>query len=381
MVSQETGHDQRTPLLGHEESLDILRQGLRNGHLAHAWIFHGPEGIGKRTVAIRLAELLLDPATGPSHVDDFSADQSSETVQLVHAGTHPDLHLIRKELAQDSIDPTLRSRKMTNIPIDLLRERMLGGMVGSRTCDASVSRTPYLGHNKVFIIDEAELLDEPGQAALLKTLEEPPDGTYIILVTTMEHRLLPTIRSRCQRLGFGPLDQEHMRACLEHMAESVDGNDLDTVVRFAEGSPGMASIAIEAGIPGWINVLEPMLQELDSGGYPVELSNTLSELAGEYAETLAKKSRQASKEAANRRACRLLISVLLQRSRNMIRAAIDQEESMDRIDLLMAVVELLSQADRRVGSNVQMKVLMADLVAQWASLVEQHSGHALESAS
>ena len=88
-------------------------------------------------------------------------------------------------------------------------------MIGGRTSDgkqhdSSAYKTPVSGDKKGFIIDEAELLDESGQNALLKTLEEPPLGTFIILVTSRDDALLQTIKSRCQLVYFSPLSNQKL---------------------------------------------------------------------------------------------------------------------------------------------------------------------------
>src|SRR5690606_4650358 len=111
------------------------------------------------------------------------------------AWPHPDLHVVTKELARYSEDRSTRERKLTQIPVDVLRTELI----------EPVYRAAQMGHGKVFIVDEAELLNDAGQNAMLKTLEEPPAGTTIILVTSIQDRLLPTIRSRCQRVAFVPL--------------------------------------------------------------------------------------------------------------------------------------------------------------------------------
>ena len=190
-------------VLGHDRPIATLRAAIDAGRVHHAWVFAGPMGVGKLTTARALASIILDPTASPTLTGKIEPDPDSQTQRLIRAGSHPDLHVITKELSAVSEEATLRAKKQRNIPIDLLRERMIGGRVphGSPTgrfIEPVIGKAPQLGHAKVFIIDEAELLDAYGQNALLKTLEEPPRDSYIILVTTAEERLLPTIRSRCR---------------------------------------------------------------------------------------------------------------------------------------------------------------------------------------
>ena len=185
-------------ILGQERAIDTLLTALGSGRVHHGWIFSGPLGVGKFTTAVEFARLLLDPHAAPNLAGEIEADPEGETSRLIDAGTHPDLHVIRKELALFSDNPQLRARKLSNIPIDVLRERMIGGKTSDDRPHVAVAyRKPAQGHGKVFIIDEAELIDVYGQNALLKTLEEPPPATYIFLITSRPERLLPTIRSRC----------------------------------------------------------------------------------------------------------------------------------------------------------------------------------------
>ena len=199
---------------GHQRPLTTLRSALEGDRMHHAWIFSGPEGVGKCTVAEELARILLDPTLDGSHLGEPEPVLNTEVGILLAAGTHPDLHVIRKEDAAWSDNRQLRERKQLNIPLDLLRERMIGGRTSDgKIKEAPAYRTPSMGNGKVFIIDESELLDRTAQNVLLKTLEEPPAGTYIILVTSKPDQLLPTIRSRCQQLPFGGLGADSMADC------------------------------------------------------------------------------------------------------------------------------------------------------------------------
>ncbi|MEL7087151.1 MAG: hypothetical protein AAGL98_01715, partial [Planctomycetota bacterium] len=220
-------------ILGQTHALDQLHAQLTSGRVHHAQIFHGPAGVGKFTTALALAKVLLCHAperdlagrvtacggcvscltfrpapeeAGPDATPGAGAGAAAGAGAGAGAFpgvAHPDLHVVNKELARYSDDRQVRDRKLTSIPVDVLRTALI--------------EPAYLGaqlnHGKVFIVDEAELLNAAGQNVLLKTLEEPPTpddntgggGTTIILVTANEDRLLPTIRSRCQRIAFVPL--------------------------------------------------------------------------------------------------------------------------------------------------------------------------------
>ena len=298
------------PVLGQPRAIGLLATAMQRGCLPHALILHGPFGVGKFTTAMTCAQLILDPEATEEHLTAFAPPTDTRTAALIGRGAHPDLHVIRKELVAYSSNAAVRTRKQRNIPIDLLRERMIGGRTGDDAWhDAVVSKTPLHGHGKVFIIDEAELLESAGQNSLLKTLEEPPPGTHIFLVTTNEDRLLPTIRSRCQRIAFGPLDADAMAHWLDASGLEFDGPQREWIEAFAAGSPGTAVIATENRFFDWHRSLAPMIRDLESGQYPAELADTMATLVNDYAEAKVKASANASKEAANHDGARQLFAL------------------------------------------------------------------------
>ena len=358
----------RPSILGQDRALETLQAALSGGHVHHAWIFHGPAGVGKFTTAMEFARLLLDPTVDRRALAEFRAPATGKTASLVDSGTHPDLVVIRKERTEDSSIASLRDRKQTNIPVDLLRELMLGGEVDGRMLDAPVARTAYLGHGKVFLIDEAELLDSVGQNALLKTLEEPPAGTYIVLITTREDRLLPTIRSRCQRVAFKPLDVESMRAWLDRDGSAAtlagDRESLEWLLRFADGSPGEFAIAFRRGAHAWAGELVPAFRDLERGKFDPKLSERMAELIAECAESIVKENPKASKDAANRLGSRLLLAILALHVRDELRAAAERgdEAAAAWRAGFGGVLEIADEAIRR---HLNLKHVLANLVAQW----------------
>jgi len=359
-------HHEGPVLFGQDAAAAALSRAIRSGHMHHAWILHGPVGVGKCTAAMECARLLLDPDATAAHIDAFKAPRDTRTGELIDAGSHPDLHLISKERAEESSIKELRDRKQTNIPLDLLRELMIGGAVGDgKSFDSPVWRGAYFGHNKVFIIDEAELLDPYGQNALLKTLEEPPAGTYIFLVTTLEERLLPTIRSRCQRVAFRTLDARAMDACFDRLA--IPTEERGWLSRFADGAPGTAELAHKHGLKAWSDELLPRFATLERGQFDAGLADRLAELVGDFAERVVKENPKASKEAANRLGVRcLLLSVGAHVRESIARAA-----AGDDAEALAHAVRragLIAALEGEIRANVNLKHALADLVAQWGAL-------------
>ena len=359
-------HHEGPVLFGQEQATAQLAHAIRSGHMHHAWILHGPQGVGKATAAMECARLLLDAEATDGHLDAFKAPRGSRVAELIDAGSHPDLHVIRKERAEDSSIKELRDRKQTNIPLDLLRELMIGGVVGDgKSFDSPVWRGAYFGHNKAFIIDEAELLDPYGQNALLKTLEEPPPGTYIFLVTTQEERLLPTIRSRCQRVAFRALDAGAMHAWFERYA--VDESQRAWLAEFSEGAPGTAELAHKHGLRAWSEELLPRFAALEDGTFDGGLADRLAELVGEFAERVVKENPKASKEAANRLGTRCALLTLASRSRVQIAEAARRGDAQAVAEAAYRV-ELIVRLEGEVRANVNLKHALANLVAQWGAL-------------
>ncbi len=344
-------------ILGQQRAIDTLRAGLRSRRLAHAWIFAGPRGVGKFTTAMELARMILDPSAGP----EGNVDPAGEISRMIDAGVHPDLHVIRKELAVFSDDADIRRRKQLNIPIGVVREHIVGGLVGEKFHDAPAWKTPAIGRAKVFIVDEAEMLERESQNALLKTLEEPPLRTYIILVTSGPERLLPTIHSRCQRAQFTPLDDRAMSQWFAQRDLGVAPEERAWIAGFCRGSPGLALIAAEYGFFKWQQALDPMLDSLDRGRYPTEMGQVMSDLVEGFSKAWVSAHENASKDAANKDGARYLFSILAAHADRCLAAAAERGDDPERWE---AAIELISEAESQMHSNVNLKHLLENLAVQ-----------------
>jgi DNA polymerase-3 subunit delta' len=184
-MSNEKQSNQSSPLsfrdiLGQERARFYLRAALSRGRLAHAYLFLGPEGVGKESVARALAGALNCTELR----EDGDACGSCPSCKRIMAGTHPDFLVIR---------PTSKDRE-PEIKIDQIREfRRL------------TNYPPVAGGWRVALIKPAEAITAEATSALLKTLEEPPPQNLLILTAGIETQLFPTIVSRCQKLAFTPL--------------------------------------------------------------------------------------------------------------------------------------------------------------------------------
>lgn len=355
-------------ILGQPAALDALRNQLATGRVHHAQIFHGPAGVGKFTTATAFARELLchDPVTdlhGNRQACGVCAScklfaaleeaEDSDDPTATLSSAHPDLHIITKELALFSDDASERARKLTSIPVGVIREHLLD----------PASLAPALNHGKVFIVDEAELLNPTGQNALLKTLEEPTPGTYLILVTSSEHRLLPTIRSRCQRVAFGALDDSAVSRWLSEHHADLDEQTAKWVVGFAQGSLGRASLAVRFELVEWgTAVLSPVQRLAKSGRPEPTLGASIGECVDGFAAAWVGAHKNASKEAANRRAAMLMGSMISNYARRRMASVAEQcgpetpSESEQQLAPWLGVIEAVTEFERQLSSNVNLKL-------------------------
>lgn len=192
-------------ILGHAVQIQGFQAQMRKGELAHAYLLHGPSGIGKETVARTLAKALNCEAR-----KEDSCDQCS-TCKRIDAGIFPDFLTLR---------PSGASR---TIKIEDIRE-----------LQKKLALSCYEGRAKVALVSDAECLNPESSNALLKILEEPPPKTYFFLITSNEEGLLATIRSRCQATAFFPLPPGDLDKLLEKKGIS-DAAARKTLVSLSEG--------------------------------------------------------------------------------------------------------------------------------------------------
>jgi DNA polymerase III subunit delta' len=257
---------------GHDEVVEQFRRALVRGRLASSFLFAGPAGIGKRTFALKLAQALLCQTRPEVSLDPCGTCPSC--AQVV-AGTHPDLDVVAKP------------DDKAFIPL----ERLIGDREHRRReglCH-NIAMKPCLGGRKIAVIDDADYLNAEGANSLLKTLEEPPPRSVLILIGTTPARQLPTIRSRCQLIRFRPLPVETVAALLVSNGFVADPSEAARLARYSEGSLQRALELADPELWSFRNALAAGLAEpaFDS----VRLAQTVAAFVDE-----------AGKEASARRA-------------------------------------------------------------------------------
>jgi len=252
-----------------QRALSIVRQALTSGRMHHAYLFEGPPGVGKELAARALAARLLCEA--PDRAPDADACEQCRACKLFAAGNHPDFHLIHRGLHKFHPERTIRAGKGLFLVVDVVRHFLI----------EPAGTSPSLGRRRVFLIRDAERMNEGAQNALLKTLEEPPGSACLILVTASAERLLPTIRSRCQRVPFDLLPTRYVQERLQAAA----GVDLEAARTLAGLAQGRLGAALHWHRIGLLTALAQVSSGLASGlaNDPETFGRTLLEIAGELA--------------------------------------------------------------------------------------------------
>jgi len=256
-----------------EKAVVSLEQAYDSGKVAHAYIFAGPDGVGKFTTAREFAKLLL--CKNPVKKGDFTDSCGNcDSCRLFDAGSHPDFEHVYKELVKFTKDGKDKETPI-DFPIDVVREFLI----------EKISNKPTLSARKVFILSEVEKLNNVSQNCLLKVLEEPPSYCCIILVCTRPDKLLPTIRSRCQILRFGPIAEDKIIEILRQTG--IGEKQAKFFARLADGSLGLASAYSQ---------LE--LAEANIYKTKTDIVNTLADFEYKNALELAENIQKQSKEIA-----------------------------------------------------------------------------------
>lgn len=208
-------------LIGNEGVKENLRRLVAGGRLPHGLLFAGPDGVGKREFALELARGLICKGGGCEDCPvcsrigtfDIPTVEKGEEYDKVFLSGHPDVGMVV---------PYKR-----NLRVGAIRE-----------LEREANFRPFEGGKRVFIIDDAEKMNDSAANALLKTLEEPPPTTHLILVTSRPDSLLQTIRSRCQTIRFAPVTAEEMEPLLVSAGKSQE--DARLAARVSGGSVGRA---------------------------------------------------------------------------------------------------------------------------------------------
>lgn len=322
----------RRELLGHEAAQAEVLAAWNAGRLPHAFLIGGPEGIGKATLAYRIARFVLaQPERGAKSLD-IPADHP--VARQVAALSHPDFLVLRRIAPEDG----------KNLPTEIKVEEV-------RKLVKLFGNTAASGGYRVCIIDSLDELNKSGANALLKVLEEPPSRSLFLLISHSPGRLLATIRSRCQRIALRPLATEDVARALQSLAPEIEGVPADKISEAAAASGGSVRHALSLLMGQGLEVrgmTEKLLAELPSpdGERLHKLGDSLRDREGFYifAETVEDWLASA---ATQRGAPPARLARLAQTWENVRRAGIETDAfGLDRKPFVFKVFSMLADATR-----------------------------------
>jgi DNA polymerase III subunit delta' len=327
-------------IFGQDAAVEFLRRALRADRLPHALIFAGPAGVGKGTTARALGKLFL--------CEKPKADRpcgQCDSCRVFDADNHPDFHLVYRQL----IRLEKESSKAKLLPVDVVRDFVV----------APANRKPSMGRGKVFVVEEAELMNAMAQNALLKTLEEPYGRALIVLLTDQPGALLPTIRSRSQVVRFGALDEQVV------VRELVKrGMDKRLAARAAALSGGALGVALRWVEDDVIEPAEQLVGQIDAlfeGHRPDDLPGWFKRAAEAYAEKQLQRDELGSKDQATREGLALYLRLAAEHVR---RKLAETPGDPDRLERACRVIDALARAETYLAANVNIPLTFQQLTAE-----------------
>lgn len=361
---------------------DTLQRALRSAHLPHAYIFHGPEGVGKQMLAMRLGGLQLcrQPTSverPPSEYADRCQDWldscgACKDCQLMRSTSHPDCHVVHRQLIKYHDDAAVRSRKGLDLGIDVIRQFVID----------AIGRKASMGGHKVFLIQDADKLTNSAQNALLKTLEEPPPQSTIILLTRSLERMLPTTRSRCQLVSFKLLPREFVAERIGALREGLGGHEARFFARHEPGSLGLALQLIDYGMHARTRSLCEALIVAERTQATV-LAKQIEDLAQETAKSIKLREPDISDSDALRQGVFAVLAVVATLYRDVLHLVCasglgvcnsDLESSLrslsDGMDpsAVRQAIQAVAAAEAQLRFNANTRLCLENLVIQLARL-------------
>lgn len=398
-----------------------LQRAIASGRLASTWIFAGPKGVGKFTFAVALAKTLLCDAPVrrangssipmlPPEFELLLPCNACESCRAVESRNHPDLHIITKELIRYH-DKTGKS-KGTTMSIAVIRGEITGSNDPDNPVESKIYKRSFRGRGKWFIVDEADLMEPPAQNALLKTLEEPPPDSFLVLVTSSPQELLSTIRSRSQVVLFGELPDDTVVQGL--IGSGMSQDDARLLARLSHGSLGkalshakdvqvieqknsqaaaraakkssdgdeaeLASKFTPGGLLAWARNLSQILDKLIAGqAGGSDVAAMLTTYAGEYAALRLVADPLSSKDQATRDGLAILLGIVADyfddRMRQWLSAphAVTLPATTAGLDpaVVRRIIASTREAEAQLDMNANVNLLLGTTTAQWQAMLKR----------
>lgn len=303
-------------------AISILQRAFVADKVAQAYIFAGLEGVGKFRTAREWGKLLLCkcPVIENGFADSCGGCASC---RLLQAGSHPDFNHVYKELREFTAEGKGQAPPV-ELPVDVVREFLL----------QKAATKPILSERKVFVVSEAEKLNTASQNCLLKVLEEPPGYCCIILVCTRLEKLLPTTKSRCQIIRFGPVAEQRIIERLKEMG--LEEKRAQYFASLAAGSLGQASqwAELELADAGLYQTKKQIVSFLGSYefSHAVERAHGLLDESKAIASIWSNLDKATSKGDINRRAQKTLVQIIISVLQDAIRLNVTPGKGLINFD-------------------------------------------------
>ncbi len=218
-------------LIGQDVALAQVSQAIRSGKPPQGWLIAGPPGVGKATLAYRIARYLLRYGASDEGPEDLSVPQNDIVARQIESESHPGLLILKRREGD-------RGKLQSVLNVDEVRK-----------LETFFGLTSGAGGWRVAIIDTADDMNDQAANALLKALEEPPKRAVLLVLSHAPGRLLPTIRSRCRRLDLRPLPLPLLQSALVKALPDADDSARAALAEVSEGSLGLAlRLAGEGGM-------------------------------------------------------------------------------------------------------------------------------------
>jgi DNA polymerase III delta' subunit len=327
-------------VLGQSAAIDTLTRAYAADRLPHGLLFAGPVGVGKALTARALGTLFL--CEKPRGTEPCAR---CESCTLMGAGTHPDFHSVYRQLIRLEKD-TAKARDLT---IDVVRDYLV----------APANLKATMNRGKVFVVEEADLMNAAAQNSMLKTLEEPAGRTLIVLLTDQPNALLQTIRSRCQWIAFAALGREMVQEQL--VSRGVDPGTAAEAAELSEGSLGLALRWIEDEVVPAARDLHGQMAQLaegrPAGGGGGSLEAWFKQAADGYAKRQLDRDPLASKDQATREG----LGLYLRLAALYFRRQLTGDHDADRLDRLCSAIESLNRTENHLDANVNIPLAFQQL--------------------
>jgi len=332
-------------IFGQPRAIETISRAIASSRLPHGMIFSGAAGVGKATTARALGRLFLcerppQPSTY-SHESLPRACGSCPSCVVFDAGNHPDFHVIYRQL----IRLEKSESKARDLSADVIRTHLVGPAM----------HTSQMGVGKVFVVEEAELMNASAQNSMLKTLEEPPGRCLIVLLTDMLGALLPTIRSRCQVVRFGALAPEIVAR--ELASRGVSPRDSADATRLTGGSLGVALRWSQDGVIDAARELESRLTDVVAGRGATDLPDWFKKSGEAYAAKQLERDELASKDQATKEG----LGVYLKLAGQFFQTQLKYTDDPDTLEAFCSAIDALARSETYLDSNVTVSVLLQQL--------------------